>query len=389
MVDFNNSKKAFADKSNFDLNRAYILFKTISNPLISSILTASVKFALFLRLPISPIIKATIYKHFCGGETIIDSKETINKLWKSSIGTILDYSAEGKEKEQDFNNVRDETIKVLRTATDNEKIPFVVFKLTGLIKFNILQKLSNKEKLNKVENLEFDHFKLRITEICNEAVKANKPIFIDAEESWIQNAIDDIALKLMKKHNSKDILIYNTLQFYRNDRIDYLNEIIDKAKKDNFKLGLKLVRGAYHQQELKRAYRNNYTIPVHLKKENTDNDFNLALKMCIDNITIISFCSGTHNEESSNILIQLMHDNGLENNDKRIYSSQLLGMSDNISYNLSKENFNVSKYVPYGPVKDVIPYLIRRAEENTSISGQMGRELINIITEKKRRKRTN
>jgi len=389
MVDFNNTKKAFADKSNFDLNRAYFLFKTISNPLISSILTASVKFALFLRLPIGPIVKITIYKHFCGGETIIDSKETINKLWKSSIGTILDYSAEGKEKEQDFNNVRDETIKILKTAKDNEKIPFVVFKLTGLIKFNILEKLSKQEELNKVENLEFDLFKLRITEICKEAIKVNKPIFIDAEESWIQNAIDNIVLKLMKKYNSKDVLIYNTLQFYRNDRIDYLNKIIDKAKKENFKLGLKLVRGAYHQQELERAYRNNYKIPVHLKKKNTDNDFNLALKICIDNIAYISFCAGTHNEESSNILIQLMHDNDLQNNDKRIYSSQLLGMSDNISYNLSKEKFNVSKYVPYGPVKDVIPYLIRRAEENTSISGQMGRELINIITEKKRRKRTN
>jgi len=389
MVDFNNSKKAFADKSNFDLNRAYFLFKTISNPLISSILTTSVKFALFLRLPITPIIKATIYKHFCGGETIIDSNETINKLWESSIGTILDYSAEGKEKEQDFNNVRDETIKVLRIAKDNEKIPFVVFKLTGLIKFNILQKLSKKEDLNKVENLEFDHFKLRITEICNEAVKANKPIFIDAEESWIQNAIDNIVLKLMKKYNNNDVLIYNTLQFYRNDRINYLNKIINKSNKENFKLGLKLVRGAYHQQEIERANRNNYKIPVHLKKENTDNDFNLALKICINNITNISFCAGTHNEESSNILIQLMQDNRLANNDKRIYSSQLLGMSDNISYNLSKENFNVSKYVPYGPVKDVIPYLIRRAEENASISGQMGRELINIMAEKKRRNRTN
>ena len=389
MVDFNNSKKAFADKSNFDLNRAYFLFKTISNPLISSILTSSVKFALFLRLPVTQIIKATIYKHFCGGETIIDSNETINKLWKSSIGTILDYSAEGKEKEKDFNNVRDETIKVLRIATDNEKIPFVVFKLTGLIKFNILRKLSKKEDLNKVENLEFDNFKLRITEICNAAVKANKPIFIDAEESWIQNAIDDIVLQLMKKYNNKHVLIYNTLKFYRNDRIDYLKKIIKKAKKENFKLGLKLVRGAYHQQELERAYQNNYEIPVHLKKENTDNDFNLALKICIDNITNVSFCAGTHNEESSNLLIQLMQENGIANNDKRIYSSQLLGMSDNISYNLSKENFNVSKYVPYGPVKDVIPYLIRRAEENASISGQMGRELINIIAEQKRRKKTN
>ena len=387
MVDFTNIKRAFADKSNTDLNRAYLLFKTISSPRISSLLTNLVKFALLIRFPITKIIKITIYKHFCGGETIIDSKKTIDKLWKSSIGTILDYSAEGKQKEIDFNNVLNETIKVIRASRENKKIPFVVFKFTGLIKFNILEKLNtnNNNILNDNDQVEYNAFKEKLNIICKEMVLAKTPLLIDAEESWIQDSIDKIVLDLMKKYNHDKILIYNTLQFYRHDRIKYVNTILKQSKKENFKLGLKLVRGAYHQQEIERAKQKNYLPPVHLKKEDTDKDFNESIKICLDNIDHISICAGTHNEESSKILIKLMKERGLKNNDKRIYSSQLLGMSDNISYNLSNENFNVSKYVPYGPVKDVIPYLIRRAEENTSISGQMGRELINIIDEKKRR----
>jgi len=387
MVEFTNIKKAFADKSNADLNRAYFLFKTISNPKVSSLLTHLVKFALLIRLPITKIIKNTIYKHFCGGETIIDSKKTIDRLWKSSIGTILDYSAEGKETEIDFNNVLNETIQVIRASKENDKIPFVVFKLTGLIRFKILEKLNNNDILNFNDQEKYNSFKERINIICNEIVLSKTPILIDAEESWIQDAIDNIVLDLMKKYNNDDILIYNTLQFYRKDRIEYLNRILKQSNKEGFKLGLKLVRGAYHQQEIDRAKQRNYSIPVHLNKEDTDKDFNQSLIKCLDNIDRVSICAGTHNEESSKLLIKLMKDKGLKNNDKRIYSSQLLGMSDNISYNLSTENFNVSKYVPYGPVKDMIPYLIRRAEENTSISSQMGRELINIIEEKKRRKK--
>ena len=386
MVEFTNTEKAFADKSNTDLNRAYFLFKTISNPKVSSLLTHLVKFALLIRLPITKIIRKTIYKHFCGGETIIDSKKTIDRLWKSSIGTILDYSAEGKETEIDFNNVLNETIQVIRASKDNKKIPFVVFKLTGLIKFKILEKLNNNDILNSNEQNEYKLFKEKINIICNETILSKTPILIDAEESWIQDAIDNIVLDLMKRYNNDDILIYNTLQFYRTDRIEYLNKILKQSNKEGFKLGLKLVRGAYHQQEIDRAKQKNYSIPVYLNKEDTDKDFNQSLIKCLDNIDRVSICAGTHNEKSSKLLIKLMKDKGLKNNDKRIYSAQLLGMSDNISYNLSTENFNVSKYVPYGPVKEVIPYLIRRAEENTSISSQMGRELINIIEEKRRRK---
>ena len=387
MVDFKNNIHAFEDKSNTDLFRAWILFKTISNPIISKILTKLLQIALLFRLPITFLIKISIFKHFCGGENIEECKKTIDKLWDSRIGSILDYSAEGKESENDFKQVYEQGMKILETSKNNEKIPFIVFKLTGLIQFKILHKINNNQTLNDEEQKIYNSFINRINLICEQAQIINTPVFIDAEESWIQGAIDKIVLVLMKKYNQKQVLVYNTLQMYRNDRLMYLDKIIDAARRERFKLGFKLVRGAYHEKEIGRAKEKRYKIPVHLKKGDTDKDFNKSLEICLNNIDLISICSGTHNIKSSEYLISLMKEKGLENNDKRIFSSQLLGMSDNISYNLAKEGYNVSKYVPYGPVREVIPYLIRRAEENRSIAGQMGRELQNIITEKNRRKR--
>ena len=387
MANLKNNVHAFEDKSNTDLFRAWILFKTISNPIVSKFLTNLLQVALLFRLPINFLIKISIFKHFCGGENIEDCKNIIDKLWQSKIGSILDYSAEGKQTESDFKEVYNQAIKILETSKSNEKIPFIVFKFTGLIPFKILNKISNKQELNSYEQKTYDLFINRINLICKKAIKIKTPIFIDAEESWIQDAIDKIVLSLMKKYNQKEVLVYNTLQMYRNDRIAYLNKTITVAKNENFKLGFKLVRGAYHEKEIARAKKNGYKTPVYLKKEDTDIDFNKSLEICMSNIDIVSICSGTHNIESSEYLISLMKEKGIKNNDKRIFSSQLLGMSDNISYNLSKEGYNVCKYVPYGPVREVIPYLIRRAEENRSISGQMSRELQNIISERKRRKR--
>ena len=386
MIDFNDSKNAFKDKSDFDLNRAFFLFQTLNYPTISKFLTIILKVILSLRIPINFLIKLTIFKQFCGGETIFESSKTIDKLWKSSIGTILDYSAEGQENEDDFKDVYNETLKVLDIAKNNPKIPFVVYKLTGLIQFNILKKLSDKEKLSEDENSSLMKLNKRLNTICNKAKDISKPIFIDAEESWIQNGIDDLVFSLMKQFNKEKVLIFNTVQMYRHDRLAYLKNLSQIAQAEGFKIGLKIVRGAYHEKEIERALEKGCNIPVHEKKSNTDKDFNNALKFCIENINHISICSGTHNIESSTYLLKLMKEHSIKNNDDRIYSSQLLGMSDNISYNLSNANYNVSKYVPYGPVKKVIPYLIRRAEENRSISGQMGRELKNILEEKKRRK---
>ncbi|MAW20794.1 MAG: proline dehydrogenase [Flavobacteriales bacterium] len=383
---FDNIEIAFKDKSDEDLNRAYLLFKTISNPIISNILTVLVKIAMWLHLPINSIIKATVYKHFCGGTNIYNSQATIDKLWASHIGTILDFSAEGKESETDFNRAMNETIESIKKANKEISIPFSVFKPTGLARFSLLEKISNKQALTQAEEIEKEIFEKRIETICRISSDHRVPLFIDAEESWIQDAIDEIAVVMMKKFNKKEAWIFNTLQLYRNDRLNQIEILLKTAKEEGFFLGIKLVRGAYHEKEIKRAREKGYACPVYLLKEETDNDYNKALTLCIENIDIISFCAGTHNEESSILLTELLKRYNIPRDDKRVYFSQLLGMSDHISYNAAKEGFNVVKYVPYGPVKDVLPYLIRRAEENTSISGQMGRELTNIIEEKKRRK---
>jgi proline dehydrogenase len=382
---FNNLQAAFEDKSDRDLNRAYFLFKTISNPLISKTLTAFVKIAMWLRLPINSVIRATVYKHFCGGTTIENSQKTIDKLWKSNIGTILDFSVEGKESTTEFNRAMNETIASIQKASTASNIPFSVFKPTGLARFKLLEKINIHKQLSSEEEIERSEFEARIESICKISSQNKVPVFIDAEESWIQNTIDIFAVKMMQKFNKEQAWIFNTLQLYRNDRVTYFEKLLANARKNNFFIGLKLVRGAYHEQEIERAKRMGYPCPVHTVKRNTDLNYNRMLSMCIENIDIISVCAGTHNEESSTLLIDLLKKNKISKDDKRVYFSQLLGMSDHISYNAAKEGFNVAKYVPYGPLKDVLPYLMRRAQENTSITGQMGRELSNIISEKKRR----
>jgi len=383
---FNNLKVAFKDKSNFELNRSLIIFSIISNPIISKSLINLTKTFIKLRIPISFFIKHTIFKQFCGGTNINNARTTIDKLWKSKIGSILDYSVEGKDKEVDFKRVKNETINNIIKASKSSKIPFAVFKPTGLTKFSLLEKINSNQNLKSNEIIEKQKFINRIEEICKTSYNYKTPVFIDAEESWIQNGIDMIVLSMMKKYNKREVYIYNTLQMYRTDRLNYLNDIISIAKKEKFLLGIKLVRGAYHQQEIDRAIKLKYDIPVFETKNKSDESFNKSLKICCDNINHISICAGTHNEYSSQLLIDLMNKNNIDKNDPRIYFSQLLGMCDHISYNIAEHGFNTAKYVPYGPIMDVIPYLIRRAEENSSISGQMNRDLSNIIGEKKRRK---
>ena len=383
---FNNIKIAFQDKSIQDLNRAYLLFKVINNPTATKILTSLLSLAMYLRLPINAIIKATVYKHFCGGTTIDNSQKTINNLWKYNIGTILNFSAEGQKNEIAFTRAMNETISSIKKAKDQESIPFAVFKPTSLVRFALLQKINTNIPLSNKEVEEKVNFKNKVEKICDYAKQSKVPLFIDAEESWIQNAIDEIAKEMMRKFNTNRAWIYNTLQMYRIDRNEYLNLLIKDSIDKNYFIGIKIVRGAYHEQEIFRAEKNNYNCPVYRNKEDTDNAFNKALNTAIKNIDKIFICAGTHNEESSELLIKLMKKHNIANNDKRIYFSQLLGMSDHISYNGAKEGYNIAKYVPYGPLRELLPYLIRRAEENTSISGQMGRELVNIQLERKRRK---
>lgn len=386
MLSFSNTEVAFSGKSNKDLNRSYWLFKMVANPTFVSVGKSLTNFAISIHFPIKGMIKATIFKQFCGGETIEECDKTITELGRFSIGTILDYSVEGKETEQDFDACTAETIATVAKAKSDTHIPFCVFKVTGLARFDLLQKVSANEQLTTQEQQEFERVQNRVNSICKAAHDAGVPIFIDAEESWIQQAIDNLANLMMSLYNKQKAIVYNTYQLYRKDRLAYLKHSFELAQQGGYYLGAKLVRGAYMEKERARAAEKSYPSPIQDTKENTDKDYNTALLFCIENINHIAICAGTHNENSSMYLAQLLKEKAIPSNDKHIYFSQLLGMSDHISYNLANEGFNVAKYVPYGPVNEVLPYLIRRAQENTSVKGQTGRELSLIIKEKERRR---
>lgn len=386
MIDFNNTEIAFKAKNNKELRNSYFLFKAIGFNWLVKIGPPMVEACFKLKLPIQGIIKATVFKQFCGGENIADCEAAIDKLHAFKIGTILDYSVEGEETESTFDATAEEIINTIKKAANNPKIPFSVFKVTGIARFGLLEAINKNKSLTEAETQEYKRVCERINLICETAFQLNVRIFIDAEESWIQDAIDELALEMIKKYNKEKAIVYNTLQFYRHDRLAFLEQELAKAKSGNYHYGIKLVRGAYMEKEAERALKMGYQNPIQPSKAHSDIDYNKALEMCIDNIAYTAICAGTHNEESCLHLIQLMQNKQLEKNDNRIYFSQLFGMSDHLSYNLANAGYNVAKYLPYGPVKSVLPYLFRRAQENTSVKGQAGRELALIQKEIKRRK---
>ena len=385
---FDNTEIAFKSKSSHDLKRAKLLFNMVSSSSMVRIGRWLTDVAFSIQLPIKGIIKSTIFKQFCGGENIKECEKTITTLNKYGVGTILDYSVEGKEGEDDLDATVLEIIATIKKAGSNMAIPFSVFKPTGVAQFSILEKANEGiNKLSEKELIAYHNIEERFDTICKVAYELDVPLFIDAEDSWIQNTIDQLFEKMMVKYNKEKVVIYTTIQFYRWDRLDYLKGLHKKAKENNCKIGVKLVRGAYMEKERERATDMGYKDPIHSTKEATDNDYDLALEYCLENLEDISICAGTHNEDSSKFLADLMQKNGVDKTDKRIYFAQLLGMSDHISFNLSNEKYNVAKYVPYGPIKEVLPYLIRRAEENTSVAGQTNRELSLIEREIRRRRR--
>lgn len=386
-LSFDNTEIAFKSKSNNELTQSYLLFKAIGYNWLVKLGPPMVNGAFNIGLPVKGLIKSTVFKQFCGGESMDDCNNTIDQLYSYGVGTILDYSVEGEEKEESFNATATETLETITKAKNNPKIPFCVFKVTGLARFDLLAKVSAKEKLTSTEESEWGRVKNRIHNICKTAHDNNVRIFIDAEESWIQPAIDDLAHDMMREFNAQKCIVYNTIQLYRHDRLAFLKTSFDDAVKYNYYLGLKLVRGAYMEKERERALKMGYPSPIQPDKASSDKDYNDALHFCIEHIDRINVCAGSHNEQSSMLLTELMAQKGLANNDQRIYFSQLYGMSDHISFNLSSAGYNVAKYLPYGPVKAVMPYLFRRAAENTSVKGQAGRELTLISREVARRKK--
>jgi len=384
---FNNTEIAFRSKSNGELERAYWLFKIISSNFLTKVGPPITNFALHVGLPIKGLIRKTIFDHFCGGETIAGCEATIQQLAKQGVGTILDYSVEGEESEEAFDHVLDETLQTIERAKKDQHIPFSVFKVTGLGRFDLLAKINANETLSDSEKSEYEKVKWRVNSICEAAYTANIAVLVDAEHTWIQDVIDDLAREMMQKYNREKAIVYNTYQMYRHDELAALKAEFYLAQTDGFYLGAKIVRGAYMEIERERAEKMGYPSPIQPDKASSDRDYNLAIQFCLDHIDQIGLMAGTHNEYSSALLAEEIDKRGIARNDQRIYFAQLLGMSDNLSFNLSEAGYNVAKYMPYGPVKAVMPYLFRRAQENTSVAGQTGRELGLIMAEKKRRKK--
>lgn len=388
MISFNNTEVAFRHKTNADLRRANFLFSVMASPGLVKLGKDSTSFLLNMRFPINGAIKATIFRQFCGGETIEECTPVINSMWKNHVGTILDYSVEGKHSLEDFEATTREIIATISKATGNEAIPFAVFKVTGISRFAILEKANRSvEDLTAEEANEFEGVVERIDRICKAGYDAGVPVFIDAEETWIQDTIDRVCHSMMEKYNREKAIVFNTVQMYRHDRLEFTKKSVAWAKENKLHYGVKLVRGAYMEKERNRAAEKGYPSPIQPDKTTCDTDYDKALDFLTDEIQSIALCAGTHNENSSAYLAELMEQKGIDKSDQRIWFAQLLGMSDHISYTLSNAGYNVAKYVPYGPVKEVIPYLFRRADENTSVKGQTGRELSLIRQERERRRK--
>ena len=382
-----DTRIAFRQYTDRGLLRAYWLFRIIGIPWLGATGRALTQFALALHLPIKWAVKGTIFKHFCGGETIDESLNTAQKLGDGGLGTILDYSVEGQEDDDSLDRTRDEILRTIAAAKQRKDIPFSVFKPTGLSPVHILEKVSAGAPLSKEDAMAWESAQSRVLRVCQAAHDAGIPVMIDAEDSWYQPAIDAMATRMMERFNRERAIVFNTLQLYRHDRLAFLEESFAAAERGGYHLGVKLVRGAYMEKERERAAEKGYPSPIHADKAAVDRDYDDALRFCITHIDRMAVMAGTHNEQSALLLARLMEVRGIARNDRRVWFAQLLGMSDNISYNMADAGYNVAKYVPYGPVRAVLPYLIRRAQENTSVAGQMGRELKLIVEERRRRAR--
>ncbi len=383
LPDFGNTELAFRHLSDKDLGRGRLLFELLSRPWLVAVGSFMAKLALAIRFPISWAVKPTVYAQFCGGEHIAESEATIAMLYKHNVRTILDYSAEGVDSEKELDITCSEILKTVEAASEDPRHAFAVFKPSGLSTNGLLAK--DKSKFSQTDQEAWSRVERRVRSICAATAEAGGRVLIDAEETWLQDAIDELAEDMMSDFNRETAVVYTTVQLYRHDRLDYLKDLATRAEESGFIVGIKLVRGAYMEKERERADRKGYPSPIQIDKKHTDADFDSALSFCLDNLDKVHLFAGSHNEISNLSLCEMMSDRGIENNDPRITFSQLLGMSDPITFNLAAHGYNVAKYVPYGPIREAMPYLIRRAKENSSVEGQTTRELTLIRKEVARR----
>lgn len=386
-MDFTNTKIAFSMKSNRDLHNARLLFTIIESKTAVRVIKVLTNIALKLGVPLAWAVKPTLYRQFVGGESLEECAKSVEMLKRYKIKTVLDYSAEGGSAPEDIDRAYNETIRSIDYAKGKSYIAYTVFKPTAMCNVEVMKKASvDSTSLSEDEKVEIDRFRERVISLCKRAHDCGVRILIDAEHYNTQEIVDRITEEAMERFNKKRAIVFHTLQMYRRDRLDYLKSINSQSKERGYIPGIKFVRGAYMEEERALAAEMGYEDPIHATKEETDNSYDMGLKYVMENINSFELFSGTHNYESNILLANLIDSSSLKRDDERIYFSQLYGMSDNISFNLAAEGFNVCKYVPYAPVKDVLPYLLRRAEENTSMSGQTGRELSLIKTEIERRR---
>ena len=386
---FSNTKEAFSLKSNFELNRAYFLFKIIGNHSVVKLMTSLTNFSLKFNLPVTPVIKATVFDHFCGGVSQEDCIPVIEKLYKKNVCSVLDFSTEGFINEIEFDNCLNKKLSIIDFIKNKNEVPFAVFKPTCLGSTDLFIKMSSGLALTDSENDSWSRVVDRFEKVCEKAFSENVKILIDAEEVDVQKAIDDLAIVMMRKFNKSNPIVFNTVQLYRKDRLKYMRELLKNNKNKDIQFGLKLVRGAYMEKERKIAMNKGIESPICDSKTETDNNFNRGVDFVFDNLNRISFVCASHNENSILKVMDIMKKRKIEHNDQRVWFGQLFGMSDNISFNLGQKKYNTFKILPFGSVKNLMPYLIRRAQENTSVQGQTGRELQLILNEKKRRKKAN
>jgi len=386
LVDFSNTEVAFSHLTDQELRKTAWLFRLMSKPWLVKFGSGPTLWAVEKNLPfVERIVRNTVFEHFVGGATLLDSQQNTERLAAENVLTVLDYGAEGKETEQDFNYTMNENLRAIDFASRSKHIPVVSTKVTGLARFGLLERIQSAKTLSRDELNEYRNVLKRIDAICYHAAQKGVSVFIDAEDSWIQDTIDHLVWLMMRRYNRRRVVVYNTFQMYRTDRLRFLMESYDRAREAGFLLGAKLVRGAYMDKERLRAAEMGYPDPINPDKNTTDDHYNTGVRFCLDHIEHIALCNASHNAASALLQAELMEKKGIPRNHPHALFSQLFGMSDNVTFNLARAGFRVGKYVPYGQVRDVIPYLIRRAQENTSVTGDVGRELALIEQEMRRR----
>ncbi len=400
-ISFTNTKNAFAYKTDMQLKKTRFIFSLMQLNWLVSIATKVTPLMMKIGLPLNGVIKKTIFSQFCGGITLEDTAMVAETIGKYQVQTVLDYGIEGKDGEENYDAACVEMLRVINFAATQIHIPFVSIKLTGYARFSLMQKMDEQmkiadgnlyerfykvvEKLSLSEKNEWDKVFFRVMKICSLAAEKKVGLFIDAEESWIQAPIDALCMQLMEKFNQQQVIVFNTFQHYIHDRLSFLKWSYQTSLEKKFILGAKLVRGAYMEKERKRAMDLGYTSPIHPDKESCDKDYNAGIEFCIQHIENVKLIVASHNEYSNLYAVEGLQKKGLPVNHPHVHWSQLYGMSDNITFNLAKAGCSVSKFLPFGPIKDVIPYLMRRAQENSSIGGQTGKELSYIKKELQRR----